>query len=388
MKTNMSNKQKSNFFDIVLNSVNEGVSVIDKDFRITFHNRVVTQLYGASLIGEHCYKAFRGRNDPCEDCKVIEVLKDGQERRVIRDISLPNGGILLVETISAALTDEDGNIIGAVEVARDVTEQKKAEALLNRTLLEENEVLRHLNRELSDAAGYVRTVLPQPITSGPLIVDWKFIPSASLAGDSFGYHWIDDDHFAIYLLDVSGHGWGAALLSVSIINVLRSYALPDADFHKPHQVLFALNNTFPAEKHNDYFFTIWYGVYNINSHKLSYASGGHPPAFLFSRSSSKQMQLDPLQTSNFVMGGQRDFDYQWKTHEIRQPSCLYVFSDGVYDITKTDGSIWGLDAFLKFCRQSFKIGQSNLDCLLEHAQDIAQQKTFEDDLTILEIAFK
>jgi sigma-B regulation protein RsbU (phosphoserine phosphatase) len=46
-----------------------------------------------------------------------------------------------------------------------------------------------------------------------------------LGGDSFGYHWIDDDHFAVYLLDVSGHGWGAALLSVSVINVLGAALL-------------------------------------------------------------------------------------------------------------------------------------------------------------------
>ena len=81
-------------------------------------------------------------------------------------------------------------------------------------------------------------------------------------------------------------------------------------------------------------------------------------------------------------------DYQWKTHAISRPSCLYVFSDGVYDITQADGSIWGLDAFLTFSRQSFKVDQSNLDCLINHAQDIALQKAFEDDLTIMEIAFR
>jgi sigma-B regulation protein RsbU (phosphoserine phosphatase) len=69
--------------------------------------------------------------------------------------------------------------------------------------------------------------------SGPLLTDWSFIPSASLGGDSFGYHWINADHFAVYLHDVSGHGWGAALLSVSVINVLRSHALPKTDFRDP-----------------------------------------------------------------------------------------------------------------------------------------------------------
>jgi PAS domain S-box-containing protein len=388
MNISRSEKQKDDLFEVVLNTVSEGVTVIDKDLRIKFHNKVITQLYVSSMIGKHCYEAYRGRKEPCEDCNVLAVFKDGQERKMIQDVSLPNGDILLLEISSAAIKDAEGNIIGAVEVARDVTEQKKAEALLNKTLLEQNEVLNQLNSELSDAAGYVKTVLPQPITSGALRTNWRFIPSASLGGDSFGYHWIDDDHFAMYLLDVSGHGWGAALLSVSVINVLRSHALPDTDFQKPDQVLFALNNTFPGEKHNDMFFTIWYGVYNISSHKLVYASGGHPPALLFSGSVSEHIQLDQLRTPNFIMGGKQDITYQRKIQEIHRPSRLYVFSDGVYDITKVDGSIWGFNEFLEFSVQSFNVDHSNLDRLLSYAQELAQEEEFDDDFTILEIVFE
>jgi hypothetical protein len=58
-------------------------------------------------------------------------------------------------------------------------------------------------------------------------------------------------------------------------------------------------------KVHDLFFTIWYGVYAINTQKLAYASGGHPPAMLFSGPPSKPTQLDQLQTSNFIMGGNR-----------------------------------------------------------------------------------
>jgi len=388
MKISRSEKQNDDLFGVVLNAVRDGIIVIDKDLRVKFQNKIVTQRYGSSMVGKHCYMAYFGRKEPCEDCKISDVLKDGQERRIIRDLTLPNGDILLVELNTAAVRDTEGNVIGAVEVARNVTDQKKAEALLNKTLLKQNEVLKQLNSELSDATGYVKTVLPQPITSGPLLTDWRFVPSASLGGDSFGYHWIDNDHFAIYLLDVSGHGWAAALLSVSVINVLRSHALPDTDFHKPNQVLFSLNNTFPAEKHNDMFFTIWYGVYNINSHKLVYASGGHPPALLFSRTISGHHQMDQLRTPNFIMGGEPDVTYQSRIQEIDRFSRLYVFSDGVYDITKVDGSIWGFNEFLEFSIKSFNVNHSNLDRLLSYAHYLARKEEFEDDFTILEIAFE
>jgi len=380
-------KQRENLLTVILNTVNDGVTVIDRDLKIQYHNEIISRAFG-SRIGEYCFEAYRDRKTPCENCVVLKVLKDGKERRAIVDIHLPDGDMRLMEINAAPIKDEGGNITGAVEVARDVTEQKKAEALLNKTLLKQNKVLKQLNSELSDATGYVKTVLPQPITSGPLLTDWRFIPSVSLAGDSFGYHWIDEDHFAMYLLDVSGHGWGAALLSVSVINVLRSQALPDTDFHKPHEVLFALNNAFPSEKHNDLFFTIWYGVYDMSSHNLIYASGGHPPAILFSGSSTEHIQMDQLRTPNIIMGGKLDNIYQSEIKAISRPSRLYVFSDGVYEITKTDGSIWGFNDFLEFNARSFKVDEANLDRLLTHAQELAQEEEFDDDFTIMEITFE
>ena len=121
---------------------------------------------------------------------------------------------------------------------------------------------RRLANEMKQAAHYVQSILPDKLKRGDVITDWRFIPSAELGGDSFGYHWLDDDHFAFYLLDVSGHGVGSALLSVSAMNALRSQALPQTDFRMPGQVLGALNNAFKMEEQNGLFFTIWYGVYN------------------------------------------------------------------------------------------------------------------------------
>ena len=387
MNISTSIKQIESLFEVVLNTVSDAVIVVDNDLKVKFQNKTLTQLYG-SKVGEPCYKAYRGRTKPCESCLILEVLKDGKNRRWITDITLPNGDTLLLEVSSAAIKDEKGKITGAVEVSRDVTIQKKAEAILNKTLLDRNEVLKQLSHELSDATGYVKTVLPQPITSGPLLIDWRFIPSLSLGGDSFGYHWIDEDYFAMYLLDVSGHGWSAALLSVSVINVLRSHALPDTDFRDPQQVLFALNNTFPGEQHNDMFFTIWYGVYNLSSRQMAYASGGHPPALLFYGSSNEQLKVNQLRTPNFVIGGRRDAVYQGKTQLINRPSRLYVFSDGVFDITKIDGSIWGFNKFLEFMTKTFNAEHSVLEGILDYARGISQKEGFDDDFTILEIFFE
>src|SRR3954470_2142315 len=136
-------------------------------------------------------------------------------------------------------------------------------------------------RELADAAAYVRSLLPAPMADDSAIpADWRFITCSSLGGDSFGYHWLTPDQLAIYLLDVCGHGVGAALLSVSVINTIRNQTLPGTDFSLPSQVLNGLNRAFPMEKQDGKYFTIWYGVLNSKTRELCYASGGHPPAIV------------------------------------------------------------------------------------------------------------
>ena len=88
------------------------------------------------------------------------------------------------------------------------------------------------------------------------------------------------------------------------------------------------------------------------------------------------------------MGGKPDNIYQSDHQAIRGPSRLYVFSDGVYDITKADGSIWGFNDFLEFKARAFKADETNLDRLITHAQELASVDEFDDDFTILEITFQ
>jgi len=109
-------------FEAVLNTVSDAVTVIDKDLKVIYQNDAVQQIYGTK-IGDKCYQAYRGRKEPCENCIVLDVIKDGKPKRALRDIQLPNGNILWMEVFSGPFKDKDGTIIGAVEVVRNVTDQ-------------------------------------------------------------------------------------------------------------------------------------------------------------------------------------------------------------------------------------------------------------------------
>ena len=199
---------------------------------------------------------------------------------------------------------------------------------------------------------------------------------------------VDDDHFAIYLIDVSGHGVGAALLSVSVMNVLRSQSLPNTDFKDPEQVLGALNIAFPGEENNDMFFTIWYGVYKKSTRELTYASGGHPPAILLDQTSKGDCQATQLRTPNYVIGGISEGKYLKKECLVGERNTLYIFSDGVYEVEKSDGSMWRFQEFADFMSSVKTNRQSILDSLYNYAKNLGNLEYFEDDFTIVEVVFE
>jgi sigma-B regulation protein RsbU (phosphoserine phosphatase) len=243
-----------------------------------------------------------------------------------------------------------------------------------------------LEAELAEAAEYVQSLLPDPMTE-PITIEAKFIPSRQLGGDCFDYNWLDADYLAIYLLDVAGHGLRAALPSVAVLNLLRSRALPNIDYYKPSDVLRSLNTTFQMSYQNDKYFTIWYGVYNRISRQLVYASAGHPPAVLISQSPASTAKIQRLKTPGMPVGMFPDAPYVDNCCDVEDLSTLYIFSDGVYEIHQPDGNIWGLDPFIDLLAAYNGASADQLELVLNYIQNLNAKAVFDDDWSLLKVNF-
>jgi len=240
--------------------------------------------------------------------------------------------------------------------------------------------------EMAKGAEYVRSLLPE-FLDGPVRTRWKFIPSRQLGGDSFNYHWIDDEHFAIYLLDVKGHGFGATLLSLAAMNILRTQKLPNVDFRHPHIVLRELNEAFQMEQHNNLFLTIWYGVYNRTSRTLVCSSGGHPPALLIKGIPEESITVREASSEDLIIGFNPGVEYRSVSFSVEKNERLYVYSDGAYDIKKTSGSFWTMEEFKETLILAQRSDIPVLDYVLAHARSIKGDDVFDDDFSLLEIHF-
>jgi phosphoserine phosphatase RsbU/P len=240
-----------------------------------------------------------------------------------------------------------------------------------------------LAAELAEAAEYVRSLLPPPL-QGDITTAWQFITSTSLGGDSFGYHWIDDEHFAMYLLDVCGHGVGAALLSVSAMNVITARTLPNVDFRQPDQVLSALNETFPMEKQNNMFFTIWYGVFQKSTRQLTYSSAGHPPAVLIRDNAPHSPEVKTFFTPGMVIGAFPESKFKVAAAEIPPQTRLYLLSDGTYELRRPDKPMMTFDEFTAILSLPAPAGVRKIDAVFNEVRRQHGQDGFDDDYSLVE----
>jgi serine phosphatase RsbU (regulator of sigma subunit)/energy-coupling factor transporter ATP-binding protein EcfA2 len=255
--------------------------------------------------------------------------------------------------------------------------------LADAAALLENLADERMRAEFAAGIKYVRDCIPPPM-HGLVSVDWRYLPASTLGGDTIGYHWVDEDHLALYLIDVTGHGLDAALLSVTVANVIRAGALPGADMKQPDQVLAKLNDVFQGELHGEKFFTIWYGVYHSTSRTMFWAGGGHPPSVLLLPGEPIPLRLP---SAGLIMGVLPGVHFPAQSCRIPSGARLLIFSDGVFEIFHEGRAVWDLDACVAHLASMAELQGSLMDELVNHVHHLRGSPRLDDDFSIIEARF-
>jgi serine phosphatase RsbU (regulator of sigma subunit) len=322
-----------------------------------------------------------GRTQPADI-----VLADSEVSRTHCRLMLENGLLTVTD-----LNSTNGTFIDGVRISQPTTVPVGAILKLGRLSLKhewrtQREILQHdeFDRDLKKARSYVEALLPAAIPEGPIRTDWLYEPCSKLGGDAFGYGAISDTQFLIYLLDVSGHGAGAAMHSVAIMNLLRQRALPGTDITNPAQVLAALNQMFPMDDHAGMYFTMWYGIYDRVSRQLSFATAGHHPGFLIP---ADRKQAIALRTRCGLIGADPGTRYKSDSIQVPPGASIYLFSDGVFEFVTNDGVEWGLSDFVPHLSQTPVPGMTESQRLFRDVRGLAQPGGLDDDFSLLVLTF-
>lgn len=249
-------------------------------------------------------------------------------------------------------------------------------------------------RDLSAAARVQKAFLPRSPTEGsPLNFAWIYRPCNELGGDALNLIPLGENHTALYVLDVSGHGVASALTSVAISRLLSHGSLitieksPGSCTSKtlspnpPAAVTAQLNDLFPFDDLNYQFVTMVYGVLNLRTHEFHYVAAGHPAPVHIPAEGPAVATEHPGSPIGLATDTHEE-------HRIRL-GCkdrLFLYSDGLVEAENPSGEQFGKTRLVDFLLQNRRKSlQATLDRLVEEVQSWHGSPGMIDDVSVLAI---
>ncbi|MEI6262076.1 MAG: SpoIIE family protein phosphatase [Deltaproteobacteria bacterium] len=284
----------------------------------------------------------------------------------------------------------------------------KANRELDEKNLKLNEMYGSIKMDLEAAAQIQRTMLPdKSITLPGFNFDWLFTPSMFIAGDIFNIFQIDTNHLNFYLIDVSGHGIPAALLSTTLSRVLSPYSHlqlygtseqirhdsserrknPMISLNSPANVALALNKRFMSYEENIQYFTMVYGSIDLQNGSVTVTQAGHPPPIY--QSSDGAVRI--IEGGGFPIGLVPDASFVDVSFSFEPSGRLFLYSDGITECRGKNDRIANTRAFGDDALQEVICSGRNLplDELMNRLRcAIAEHRGsdfFDDDISLLAI---
>ena len=206
-----------------------------------------------------------------------------------------------------------------------------------------NEKVR-VRTELDMASKIQKGVLPDSFPAFPGRQEFELYasmePAKEIGGDFYDFFLIDDDHLCLVIADVSGKGVPAALFMMASKIILADNAVMGKS---PSEILYDSNNAICANNKLEMFVTVWIGILEISTGKLSAANAGHEYPALKKAGGGFVIFKDK---HSFVLGGQEGMKY--KEYEIRlEPGDkLFVYTDGVPEAQDPDGNMFQMERMI------------------------------------------
>jgi len=274
--------------DRALDVAAEGITIADArllDRPLIYANEGFERMTGypvAEVLGRNCRFLQGPATDAASMAEIRAALAESRAC-VVEILNYRKDGSTFWNRLSITpVRDTSGQVTHFIGIQSDVTARREAEEGLRRA----KEALEH---DLRLAARVQQALLPPAdVEAGTLRIAHAFHPCDDLAGDAVGIVPLPQERMGLYLLDVSGHGVGAALLSFTL-NHLLSPAVDGALITErtasglsavpPARVAERLNRQFPMDRTRQYF-TLVYGVIDPSSGRFQYVMAGHPAPVL------------------------------------------------------------------------------------------------------------
>ena len=207
-------------------------------------------------------------------------------------------------------------------------------------------------------------------------------PAKEVGGDFYDFFLVDDDHLALVIADVSGKGVPAALFMVITKVLLKNSAQSGKS---PKAVLEEVNSQLCANNPIDMFVTVWLGILELSTGKLTCANAGHEYPALCRADGQYELVKDPHGLVLACMDGSKYKEY---TLQLAPGDRLFVYTDGVAEATDTHNELFGTDRMLASLNRNIDAApDALLPRLKEDIDTFVGEAPQFDDITMLGVRY-
>ncbi|MHB8162852.1 MAG: SpoIIE family protein phosphatase [Methanoregula sp.] len=376
----------------IISFLPDATFVINREGFVITWNRAMEELTAVpatSMVGKGDYEyalPFYGERKPMLADLILmpEAEVESRYTHVLRE-----GDTLVVDTFipklgesgryfwakASPLFDPQGNISGAIETIRDITERREMEGRLARS-----------NAELHIAAEIQQSFLPEVI---PQITGFdiaaKSVMAKEVGGDFFDVIPfeiipLEKGTLGIIIADVSGKGVPAALFMALSRIVVRVNALWHRD---PAKAIFDANNIIAQDSKAGMFVTLFYGILSEKNQALTYVNAGHNPPVVFR---SRDGSLEELMPTGIVLGAVENRKYFSRSIGIGTGDIIVMYTDGITESINTREEMYGEERLYSIIRMHSRLpAQEILMRILESVQEFTGDMPQFDDITLMVI---
>ena len=233
----------------------------------------------------------------------------------------------------------------ALNQQMDTIRRMEREQMEQENMIKEQE---RIVKELSTARQIQKSVLPHIFPPFPDRAEIDLFatmdPAKDVGGDFYDFYFIDEDHLCLVIADVSGKGIPAALFMMLSKRILEDLARQE---RTPSTILEKANDLLCDNNQAEMFVTVWLGILEISTGKLTAANAGHEFPAICKKGGSFELYKD---THGFVVGGMEGVHYKGYDFQLNPGDKLFVYTDGVPEATDGSGEMFGTDRMITALR--------------------------------------
>lgn len=255
-----------------------------------------------------------------------------------------------------------------------------------------------MKKDLEAAARIQQTLLPpeNPEVAGARCT-WRYRPCDELAGDTLNVLPLAAGRTALFVLDVSGHGVPAALLSVALSRSLSAARQPASVLWSagerpgelrpatPLQVAEELARRFPYDEETHQYFTMAYGIFDGPARTLTYVSAGHTPiVHLGRREGGVALHGTTGPPIGLIPATLVEPRFEQREILLEPGDRLYLLSDGIPEARSVEDEELGMEHTAEILREALDRSlEESVDGLLDRLLEYTGPEGPDDDVSIL-----